>query len=62
MRIKRYFIALCAAAAVASAAAGPIDEARKLYYQGQYEAVVKLMRPVVKRSPRDGNEIGRAHV
>ncbi len=55
MRIKRYFIALCAAAAVASAAAGPIDEARKLYHQGQYEAVVKLMRPVVKRSPRDGN-------
>lgn len=35
--------------------AGPIDQARQLYNDGDYEAVVEKMRPVVKRSPRDGN-------
>ncbi len=44
---------MVSAASVASA--GPIDQARQLYNDGDYEAVVEKMRPVVKRSPRDGN-------
>lgn len=35
--------------------AGPVDEARKLYRSGEYEAAAELMKPVVKRAPKDGN-------
>lgn len=49
-----FSLALCAAS-VAVAAAGPVDEARKLYHSGEYAAVAELMKPVVKRTPKDGN-------
>ena len=42
-------------AGIATAIAGPVDEARKLYRSGDYVAAAELMKPVVKRSPKDGN-------
>ncbi|MBD5232821.1 MAG: hypothetical protein HDS65_01440 [Bacteroidales bacterium] len=46
--------ALLAACVFASSAA-PIDDVRKLYNEGRYEEAAEKARPLVKRSPRDGN-------
>lgn len=32
-----------------------IDDARSMYHKGEYEAVVNLLTPVVKKTPKDGN-------
>lgn len=53
MRKLIYTMILSATAAAALAA--PVDEARKLYRDGDYEQVVALLQPVVKKSPRNGN-------
>lgn len=37
------------------AAAAPVDEGKRLYREGDYEAAVEVLRPVVRRTPRDGN-------
>lgn len=55
MTIRKSIITILFAAATAAMTAGPIDEARKLYHAGDYAAVIEKLRPVVKRSPRDGN-------
>ena len=55
MNIYRNIATLLLASAACMVSAGPIDQARQLYNDGDYEAVVEKMRPVVKRSPRDGN-------
>lgn len=34
--------------------AAPIDEAKKLYKSGNYEAAIKQLEPLRKKSPRDG--------
>lgn len=54
MRLRRLTIALFIASFVL-ASAGPIDDARKLFKEGEYQQVVEKMRPVVKKSPKDGN-------
>lgn len=53
MRKLIYTMILSATAAAAFAA--PVDEARRLYRDGDYEQVVTLLQPVVKKSPRNGN-------
>lgn len=55
MKSGRLPIALLIASCIFSASAGPIDEARKLYHEGEYQRVVDKLRPEVKRTPRDGN-------
>ncbi len=56
MTIRKTILTLLLVAASATATiAGPIDDARKLYREGDYDAVIEKLRPVVKRSPRDGN-------
>ncbi len=46
--------ALLAACIFASSAA-PIDDVRKLFNEGNYEEAIEKARPIVKRSPKDGN-------
>lgn len=56
MRIRKTATALLFVAIVVPAVlAGPVDDARRLYREGDYAAVVEKLRPVVKRSPKDGN-------
>lgn len=56
MTLKNTIISLALGlAGIATAIAGPVDEARKLYRSGDYVAAAELMKPVVKRSPKDGN-------
>lgn len=55
--VKRHRILAVAVLMMAAftALSAPIDEARKLYRNGEYEAAVKQLQRIVKRSPRDGN-------
>lgn len=53
--MKRLYIFIVSLAVMAAAAAAPVDEARKLYREGNYEEAAEKARQVVKRSPRDGN-------
>lgn len=57
MMVNRYKIltAVLMLTAALTALSAPIDEARKLYRNGDYEAAVKQLQRIVKRSPRDGN-------
>lgn len=55
MRLFRLHIFFAALGISLSAMSAPIDEARKLYNAGDYEAAAAKARPLVKRSPRDGN-------
>lgn len=41
--------------AALTAAAGPVDEAKRLYNEGQYEQACERLEAVVRKSPRDGN-------
>lgn len=54
-RIFRKLLAGIALSVAVSAIAGPVDEGKKLYKNGDYEAAVELLKPVVRRSPRNGN-------
>lgn len=40
---------------VLTSAAADIDDAQRLYLEGDYAAAVEMLRPVVRRSPRDAN-------
>lgn len=51
--MKRY-IAMVALTTALTGLAAPIDDAKKLYRDGDYAAAVEKLRPIVKRSPRDG--------
>lgn len=51
-RIIIYLLLICFTAVGAIAA--PIDEAKKLYKSGDYEAAIKQLEPLRKKSPRDG--------
>ncbi len=55
LQMKRIYPAILSLAIAASAIAAPIDEARKLYREGDYAAAAEQARKLVKRSPRDGN-------
>ena len=55
MKIKRLSAILISLAMVASSFAATVDEARRLYREGSYEAAVEQARALVKKSPRDGN-------
>lgn len=35
--------------------AAPIDEAKKLYNEGNYPAALEILKPLAEKSPRDGN-------
>ncbi len=47
-------LALCVAT-FAQTFAAPLDEAKRLYEAGDYNAALDLLRPLAKRSPRDAN-------
>ena len=51
-KIFIYFLLSCFTTLSLSAA--PIDEAKKLYRSGNYEAAIEMLRPLQKKSPRDG--------
>lgn len=54
--LRKIFSLLIIVLSAAQAATGaPIDEARRLYREGNYEQAVEKLRVIVKRSPRDGN-------
>jgi len=55
LQMKRIYPAILSLAIAASAIAAPVDEARKLYREGDYAAAAEQARKLVKRSPRDGN-------
>lgn len=55
MRFRRLTIALLMASCMLGTSAGPVDDARKLFNDGEYQQVVEKLLPVVKRTPRDGN-------
>ncbi len=55
MVLRNIFLTMVFGAVVVAAAAAPVDEARKLYRNGEYAAAAELMRPVVKKSPKNGN-------
>lgn len=52
---KRIYAALVAAAISMAAAAAPIDTAKKLYQEGQYDEALTQLQALHKKSPRDGN-------
>ncbi len=51
----RSIIACMALLAAASLWGGPLDEGKRLYLDGDYEAAVVQLRDAVRRAPRDGN-------
>jgi len=53
--MKRIFAIILSTSFLLSAYGAPVDEARRLYREGNYEEAVEQARKVVKRSPRDGN-------
>ena len=44
--------ALCSSA---TATAGPLDNAKQMYIDGQYEEALTALQALHKKSPRDGN-------
>lgn len=56
MHLKmRYMIGAIMFGATLSGASAPVDEGRRLYLEGNYVEAVEQLRPVVRRTPRDGN-------
>lgn len=55
MTLRKLILTISAAACCMTALAGPVDDARKLYADGKYDAVIEKLKPVVKRTPKDGN-------
>lgn len=51
----KIYAAALALMLAANAVAAPIDEAKRLYREGDYAAAVEKLRTLVRRSPRDGN-------
>ena len=51
----KIYAAALALMLAATAVAAPIDEAKRLYREGDYAAAVEKLRTLVRRSPRDGN-------
>lgn len=51
---KFFFFALAALTAL-PALAGPLDDARQLYNQGEYAKALEILEPAAARAPRDGN-------
>lgn len=51
---KRYIVLTLTAGAIICQAA-PIDEAKRLYNEGDYAAAAEQCRKIIKRTPRDGN-------
>lgn len=56
MKILKSFTVLVLAAAFTLPATGAlVDDARKLYREGEYRAVVDRLKPELKRNPKNGN-------
>lgn len=53
--MKRISVILISLAVFASAVGAPVDEARRLYREGNYAEAAEQARAAVKKSPRDGN-------
>ena len=53
--IFRHIFALALAASCSGAFAAPIDDAKKLYADGDYAAAIEQLQALLKKSPRDGN-------
>lgn len=54
-RGARILLALAMTATALTSPAATLDDAQSLYLQGDYAAVVEMLKPVVRRSPRDAN-------
>lgn len=52
-RLRKYILSITLLL-TAAAIAAPIDDAKRLYRNGQYEKAIEKLRVIVKRSPRDG--------
>lgn len=55
MNILRKYILMTCLGATLLCSAGPADEGKRLYKEGNYEAAVESLKGAVRRSPRDGN-------
>ena len=55
MRKSLYSLILLLTAALTAMAAKPLDEAKRLYLDGQYEEALPRLEALKKSSPRDGN-------
>lgn len=55
MKLHKIVSTIVLGAAAFTMVAGPIDEARKLYHNGEYEAVLEKLKTAIKRQPKDGN-------
>lgn len=53
LRISLYILAVLGSFGVAFA--GPLDEARRLYNNGDYHSAVEHLRKIIKKTPKDGN-------
>lgn len=53
--ILRNILGVLALTSVIATAGAPVDEGRRLYLDGNYAEAVEQLRPVVRRTPRDGN-------
>lgn len=53
--LRKIFCVVSMAAVMATAVAAPVDDAKKLYLAGDYQAAVDILEPLCKKSPRNGN-------
>ncbi|MDE6301641.1 MAG: tetratricopeptide repeat protein [Muribaculaceae bacterium] len=53
--MRKFLLTAIIVACACSAFAGAVDEAKALYYEGQYAAALEKLEAAVARSPRDGN-------
>lgn len=53
--LRKIFCVVSMAAVMATAVAAPVDDAKKLYLAGDYQAAVDILEPLRKKSPRNGN-------
>lgn len=53
--MKRLYTLILAVVTLLSVAAAPIDEAKRLYNEGEYEQALEKLQALHNRSPRDGN-------
>lgn len=54
IRIKNIFVALTLLVGL-SLSAATVDDGKRLYLEGDYNGAIELLRPIVRRSPRNGN-------
>ena len=53
-QIKKVALSLSMAFGFITAMAAPVDEAKKLYFEGEYQQALEILEKLAKRTPRDG--------